>query len=132
MSTRPSKLNAEAALVALADAADPDADTEALAELAAEDCTIALVTILVMELVGVMETTGAEVDVVVELALVAPRTGAAMAFEGSARAPRPQGMGLLEPGCVALGGGVVAPESEAIVKRVVHATDVAESADVNW
>jgi len=56
--------------------------------------------------------------------------GGGTAFEGSARAPVPQGMGS-PPGWFALAGGVVAPLDEAMVNRVVHVLS-GEPGAVNW
>jgi len=70
---------------------------------------------------GVVGTcAGVPVVVAGPVVPVVPKEGAAIAVLGSTRAPTPHGIGSLEPGCVALAGGVVAPDVGAIVKRPVH------------
>jgi len=73
--------------------------------------------------------------VVPELGTAAPvppaEAGAGTALLGSARFPVPQGMAALVPGWVGLEGGVVSPEAEAIVKRVVQVLSGA-SGELNW
>ena len=57
--------------------------------------------------------------------------GAAVAVEGSTRAPWPHG--LASPlGCVALGGVVVAPVESAIAKRPVQVKFVGAAGVENW
>lgn len=60
-----------------------------------------------------------------------PDGGAATALEGSTRFPTPQGMGSFDPGCVGFAGGVVAPEAEAIVNRVVQVLTLV-CGEENW
>ena len=57
--------------------------------------------------------------------------GAALAVEGSTRAPVPQGMA--EPsGSVAFVGSVVVPSEAAIVKRVVQVRLEGAAGEENW
>ena len=57
--------------------------------------------------------------------------GGGTAVDGSLRLPTTQGIASPVPGCVALGGGVVCPELEAIVNRAVHCLLTARG-EVNW
>jgi len=60
-----------------------------------------------------------------------PPTGAGFASAGLVRAPVPQGIGSLLPGCNLSVGGVVAPEGSAIVNRVVQVLLVG-AGEENW
>jgi hypothetical protein len=61
------------------------------------------------------------------LSLDAAKLGGGTAVLGSRRAPIPQGMAAPFSGCVALGGGVVWPEEDAMANRVVHSLLVARA-----
>lgn len=65
---------------------------------------------------------GPEADTEPEAGPPAPPAlgGGGTAAEGLARAPTPQGTASPEPGWVGLGAGVVSPDADAIVKRVVQ------------
>jgi len=62
---------------------------------------------------------------------LAAKLGAGTALDGSARAPIPHGIGSFEVGWVGLAGGVLCPDAEAIVKRVVHVLS-GDSGEENW
>lgn len=88
----------------------------------------------------VFEVTGTETgsDEVVELTLLdepeegrlVPTVGGGLAWEGSSKAPIPQGMGL-PSGSVGLAGGTELPFASAMVKRVVH-VKLGELGELNW
>jgi len=60
-----------------------------------------------------------------------PPTGAGFASAGLVRAPVPQGIGSLLPGCSLSVGGELAPEASAIVNRVVQVLLVG-AGEENW
>lgn len=57
--------------------------------------------------------------------------GAALAVDGSMRAPVPQGMGS-PSGCFGFGAGTVLPVESAIVKRPVQVREVGAAGEENW